>query len=192
MNATRGAVRNATTMTAADRRFEPLAARTVYEGRIVTLRVERYRFADGEEVEREVIRHQGAVGIVVHDGTDLFLVRQPREVVGDPDFLEIPAGRLDVEGEAPLRAAQRELAEEIGKAAESWEHLTDYVSSVGVMDEVVHVFLATGLSDAQAEAEHNERIEIVRWPLADLDGAIAASRDAKTLIGLLLLKTRAV
>jgi 8-oxo-dGTP pyrophosphatase MutT (NUDIX family) len=177
-------------MSAADRRFERLDARTVHEGRIVTLRIERYRFADGEEVEREVIRHQGAVGIVVHDGTDLFLVRQPREVIDDPDFLEIPAGRLDVEGEAPEEAARRELAEEIGKAADSWEHLTEYVSSVGVMDEVVHVFLATGLSDAQAEAEHNERIEIVRWPLADLDGAIAASRDAKTLIGLLLLKTR--
>jgi 8-oxo-dGTP pyrophosphatase MutT (NUDIX family) len=177
-------------MTAADRRFEPLDARTVYEGRIVTLRVERYRYPDGEEVEREVIRHQGAVAIVVHDGTDLFLVRQPREVIGDPDFLEIPAGRLDVEGEAPLDAARRELAEEIGKAAERWEHLTDYVSSVGVMDEIVHVYLATGLSDAQAEAEHNERIEMVRWPLAELDDAIAASRDAKTLIGLLLLKTR--
>jgi 8-oxo-dGTP pyrophosphatase MutT (NUDIX family) len=177
-------------MTASDRRFEPLGGRTIYEGRIVTLRIERYRFADGEEVEREVIRHQGAVGIVAHDGTDLFLVRQPREVIGDPDFLEIPAGRLDVEGEAPLEAAQRELAEEIGKAAESWEHLTEYVSSVGVMDEVVHVFLATGLSDAHAEAEDNERIEIIRWPLADLDGAIAASRDAKTLIGLLWLRTR--
>jgi ADP-ribose diphosphatase len=177
-------------MTSADRRFAPLGARTVYEGRIVTLRLERYRYPDGEEVEREVIRHQGAVAIVVHDGTDLFLVRQPREVIGDPDFLEIPAGRLDVEGEAPLEAAQRELAEEIGKAAESWEHLTDYVSSVGIMDEIVHVYLATGLSDAHAEAEHNERIEIVRWPLAELDDAIAASRDAKTLIGLLLLKTR--
>jgi ADP-ribose pyrophosphatase len=59
------------------------------------------------------------------------------------------------------------------------------------MDEVVHVFLATGLSEAHAEAEHNERIEIVRWPLADLDGAIAATRDAKTLIGLLWLKARA-
>ena len=177
-------------MTAADRRFELLGERTVYEGRIVTLRIARYRFPDGEEVEREVIRHQGAVGIVVHDGTDLFLVRQPREVIGDPDFLEIPAGRLDVEGEAPLEAAQRELAEEIGKAAGHWEHLTDYVSSVGVMDETVHVYLATGLSDAQAEADHNERIEIVRWPLAELDDAIAASRDAKTLIGLLLLKTR--
>ena len=89
------------------------------------------------------------------------------------------------------QAAQRELAEEIGKAAEHWEHLTDYVSSVGVMDEVVHVYLATGLSDAHAEAEDNERIEIVRWPLADLDGAIAATRDAKTLIGLLWLKRAA-
>jgi 8-oxo-dGTP pyrophosphatase MutT (NUDIX family) len=190
VNAASGAVRNATAMTAADRRFELLDTRTVYEGRIVTLSIERYRYPDGEEVEREVIRHQGAVGIVAHDDTDLFLVRQPREVVDDPDFLEIPAGRLDVEGEAPLEAAQRELAEEIGKAAQTWEHLTDYVSSVGVMDEVVHLFLATGLSDAQAEAEHNERIEVVRWPLADLDGAIAASRDAKTLIGLLWLKTR--
>ena len=58
------------------------------------------------------------------------------------------------------------------------------------MDEVVHVYLATGLRDEQAEAEDNERIEIVRWPLADLDGAIAATRDAKTLIGLLWLKSR--
>ena len=148
-------------MTAADRRFEPLGGRTVYEGRIVTLRIERYRYPDGEEVEREVIRHQGAVGIVAHDGTDLFLVRQPREVIGDPDFLEIPAGRLDVEGEAPLEAAQRELAEEIGKAAEHWEHITDYVSSVGVMDEVVHLYLATGLSDEQrrgrAQRAHRDR-----------------------------------
>jgi 8-oxo-dGTP pyrophosphatase MutT (NUDIX family) len=189
VNAASGSVRNPRAMSVTDRRFESLGGRTVHEGRIVTVRVERYRYPDGEEVEREVIRHQGAVGIVAHDGTDLFLVRQPREAIGDPDFLEIPAGRLDVEGEAPLEAAQRELAEEIGKAAGSWEHLTGYVSSVGVMDEVVHVFLATGLSDAHAEAEDNERIEIVRWPLADLDGAIAATRDAKTLIGLLLLKT---
>ena len=177
-------------MTAADRRFEPLGGRTVHEGRIVTLRIERYRFADGEEVEREVIRHQGAVGVVAHDGTDLFLVRQPREVIGDPDFLEIPAGRLDVEGEAPLQAAQRELAEEIGKGAGSWEHICDYHSSVGMSDELVHVFHATDLHDESADSGELERIEIVRWPLADLDGAIAATRDAKSLIGLLWLKAR--
>jgi 8-oxo-dGTP pyrophosphatase MutT (NUDIX family) len=177
-------------MTSADRRFESLGGETLYEGRIISLHHERFRYPDGEVVEREIVRHQGAVGIVAHDGTDLFLVRQPREAVGDPDFLEIPAGRLDVEGESPLGAARRELAEEIGKAAETWEPITDYVSSVGIMDETVHVFLATGLSDASAEAEENERIEIVRWPLADLEGAIAATRDAKTLIGLLWLKSK--
>jgi 8-oxo-dGTP pyrophosphatase MutT (NUDIX family) len=175
-------------VTTADRRFEPLGGDTVYEGRIIDLRIERFRFPDGEEVEREIVRHQGAVGVLAHDDDDLFLVRQPREAIGDPDFLEIPAGRLDVEGEAPLDAAKRELAEEIGKAAASWEPITEYVSSVGIMDEVVHLFHATDLSDAHAEAEHNERIEIVRWPLADLDGAIDATRDAKTLIALLWLK----
>jgi 8-oxo-dGTP pyrophosphatase MutT (NUDIX family) len=175
-------------MSAADRRFEPLGGRTIYEGRIISLRIERFRFPDGEEVEREIVRHQGAVGVLVHDDTDVFLVRQPREAIDDPDFLEIPAGRLDVDGEEPLDAARRELAEEIGKAAATWEPITDYVSSVGIMDEVVHLFRATDLSDARAEAEHNERIEIVRWPLADLDGAIAATRDAKTLIALLWLK----
>ncbi|MEN3282227.1 MAG: hypothetical protein V7607_3367 [Solirubrobacteraceae bacterium] len=179
-------------MSAADRRFEPLGGRTVYEGRIVTLRIERFRFPDGEEVEREIVRHQGAVGVLVHDDSDLLLVRQPREAIDDPDFLEIPAGRLDVEGEAPVDAAKRELAEEIGKAAATWEPITAYVSSVGIMDEVVHLFHATELSDAHAEAEHNERIEIVRWPLADLDGAIAATRDAKTLISLLWLKSGGV
>jgi 8-oxo-dGTP pyrophosphatase MutT (NUDIX family) len=175
-------------VTTADRRFEPLGGRTVYEGRIIDLRIERFRFPDGEEVEREIVRHQGAVGVLAHDDVDLLLVRQPREAIGDPDFLEIPAGRLDVEGEAPLDAAKRELAEEIGKAAASWEPITEYVSSVGIMDEVVHLFHATDLSDAHAEAEHNERIEIVRWALADLDGAIDATQDAKTLIALLWLK----
>jgi 8-oxo-dGTP pyrophosphatase MutT (NUDIX family) len=175
-------------VTTADRRFEPLGGRTVYEGRIIDLRIERFRFPDGEEVEREIVRHQGAVGVLAHDDVDLLLVRQPREAIGDPDFLEIPAGRLDVEGEAPLDAAKRELAEEIGKAAASWEPITEYVSSVGIMDEVVHLFHATDLSDSHAEAEHNERIEIVRWALADLDGVIDATRDAKTLIALLWLK----
>jgi len=175
-------------MSAEDRRFERIGGRTVYEGKIVTLTIDRFRFADGDEVEREIVRHQGAAGIVAHDDTHLYLVRQPREALGDPDFLEIPAGRLDQEGESPLEAAQRELAEEIGKAAERWERITSYVSSAGMSDEVVHVFHATGLSDRDADADENERIEIVRWPLDDLDGALAATRDAKTIIALQWLK----
>ena len=75
-----------------------------------------------------------------------------------------------------MQTVRRELAEEIGKAAARWEPITDYVSSVGIMDETVHLFHATGLSDARAEAEHNERIEIVRWPLAELDAWLAPYR----------------
>jgi 8-oxo-dGTP pyrophosphatase MutT (NUDIX family) len=181
-------------MSAEDRRFEPLGGRTIYEGRIIDLAVERFRYADGDEVEREIVHHQGAAAAVAHDDEHVWLVRQPRETVGDPDFLEIPAGRLDKEGESPLEAARRELAEEVGLDAETWEPITSYASSVGVLDEIVHVFHATGLSahDGGAEAEENERIEIVRWPLADLDGAIAATRDAKTLIGLLWLRARGI
>jgi 8-oxo-dGTP pyrophosphatase MutT (NUDIX family) len=175
-----------------DRHFERIGARTVYEGRIVQLTIERFRYADGEEVEREIVHHQGAVAAVAHDDEHVWLVRQPRETVGDPDFLEIPAGRLDVEGEAPLEAAKRELAEEIGKAASAWEPIASFASSVGMTDEIVHLFRATGLTDADGHSDENERIEIVRWPLADLDGAIAATRDAKTLIGLLWLRARGI
>jgi len=118
-------------------------------------------------------------------------VRQPREAAGDPDMLEIPAGKLDEEGEEPLETAKRELAEEIGKGAEHWEHLTTYFSSVGFADEQVHVYLATGLHDREVEPpDGDERIEIVRRPLAELDEAIAETRDSKTLIGLLMLQQR--
>jgi 8-oxo-dGTP pyrophosphatase MutT (NUDIX family) len=175
-----------------DRNFERIGARTVYEGRIVQVAVERFRYADGEEVEREVVHHGGAAAAVAHDDEHVWLVRQPRETVGDPDFLEIPAGRLDVEGETPLGAAQRELAEEIGKAAATWEPIASFASSVGMTDEIVHLFHATALTDAEGHSDENERIEIVRWPLADLDGAIAATRDAKTLVGLLWLRARGI
>ena len=173
-----------------ERDFTPLGGRAVFEGRIISVHVERFEFPDGEEVEREIVRHPGAVGVVVYDDTHVWLVRQPREAVAERDLLEIPAGRLDVEGEPPLETAKRELAEEIGMAAERWEHFITYYSSVGVMDEKVHVYFATGLRPAQAEAEHNERIEIVRWPLEELEAAIMSCRDAKTLIGLLELARR--
>ena len=117
-------------MGAADRRFELLPPDDL-RGAHRHARDERFRFADGEEVEREVVHHQGAVAALAHDDTHLVLVRQPREAVGDPDFLEIPAGRLDQEGEAPLDAARRELAEEVGLQAASWEPIATFASSVG-------------------------------------------------------------
>jgi ADP-ribose pyrophosphatase len=172
-------------------KFERIDSRTIYEGRIVTVREDRYRYEDGGEADREFVGHHGAVGVVCHDGEQLFLVRQPREAIGIPDLLEIPAGKLDEEGEDPLETAKRELAEEIGKSASEWEHLHSFYSSVGFSDEQVHVYLATGLEDVeQPEVEEDERIEIVTHPLAELDGLIDQISDSKTLIGLLELRRR--
>jgi 8-oxo-dGTP pyrophosphatase MutT (NUDIX family) len=168
-------------------KFERLAAETKWKGHLATVRLERWRHADGEEVEREVVGHPGAVAVVAHDEESVWLVRQPREPVGDPGLLELPAGKLDVEEESPLQTARRELAEEVGKDAESWRELDTFYTSPGFTDERVVVYLATGLSDVEARSE-DERIDVVPWPLERLDEAIAACRDAKSLIGLLWLR----
>jgi len=170
--------------------FEALGGETMYSGRIADVRIERFRHADGEEVSREIVRHRGAVGIVAHDDQHVWLVRQPREAVGVTDLLEIPAGRLDVEGEQPLAAAQRELAEEIGRGARAWEPIVAYYTSAGFTDELVHLFHASELYPEQAQSEEEERIEIVPWPLGELQDAIEQCRDAKTLIGLMWLERR--
>jgi 8-oxo-dGTP pyrophosphatase MutT (NUDIX family) len=173
-----------------DRAFERIATETIFDGRIITVSNETFRYADGKTAEREIVHTAGAAAIVAVDDEHVWLVRQPREPVGDPDSLELPAGRLDQDGESPLESAQRELAEEIGMTAGRWTALKAYRSSVGFTDEVVHVFLAEDLAEADGDHDsgEDERIEIVRWPLADLDGAIAEVSDSKTLIGLLLLE----
>ncbi len=171
-------------------RFERLGDRVVFEGAIVDVREGTFRHEDGEEVTRQWVDHPGAVGIVAHDGEQVWLVRQPREAIGHPDLLELPAGKLDEEGETPLECAQRELAEEIGKAAEHWEHLTTYFTSAGFTNEECHIYLATGLSDDPGHAIEGERIDIEPHPLKRLDATIAETRDAKTLIGLLFLRDR--
>jgi 8-oxo-dGTP pyrophosphatase MutT (NUDIX family) len=166
-------------------RFERVGSETLYEGSFFTLRHERFRHEDGEEAERDIVEHPGAVGVVVLDGERLWLVRQPREAIGSPDLLELPAGKLDEEGEDPLETAKRELAEEIGKAANNWKHLTTFYASPGFSDEQIHVYLATDLYDEQADTHEIERIEIVKVPLHELDEVIRANCDSKTLVGLL-------
>jgi 8-oxo-dGTP pyrophosphatase MutT (NUDIX family) len=169
---------------------ERISSRTVYEGPIASVRVDEFRYADGSTAERQVVGHPGAVAIVAHDEQILYLVRQPREAVGEDALLELPAGKLDVPEESPLECAQRELAEEIGRGAERWTELKRFYTSPGFAEEEVTVCFATDLRDADGEPGPGERIEVVEWPLSDLDGAIAACRDAKSLVGLLLLQER--
>lgn len=162
--------------------FEKVGSDVVYEGKIATVRVERFRHDDGEVVQREMVEHPGATVMLPLDGDRIWLVRQPREVVGE-ELLELPAGKLN--GGEVLDTAKRELREEIGKAAAQWQHLTTFYASPGFTNEEIHAFLATDLSDDPLEAEENERIEIVSEPLDRLDDVIRSCRDAKSLVTLL-------
>ena len=126
--------------------------------------------------------------MVAHDERFLYLVRQPREAVGEDALLELPAGKLDEPGESPIECAKRELAEEVGKAASQWRELKRFYTSPGFAEEEVTVYLATELEDTDAESDEEERLEVVAWPLEDLHRAIEECRDAKSLIGLLLFK----
>ena len=172
--------------------FEQIGSDVKWEGRIVRAGSERFRYADGTEVTRDKVWHPGAVGILAIDDQHVWLTRQPREVIGDAVSLEIPAGKLDVPGEPPLETAKRELAEEIGKRAEHWEELVAFYTSPGFSDERVWVFIATELSDTPepSAADEDERIEIVPWPLTQLDDAIEQCEDSKSLIALLWLATQ--
>ena len=173
-------------------RFERVRAEPIFEGKFFAVQRGHFRHEDGSEVVRELVEHPGAVGIVVLDGDELWFVRQPREAVGVPDLLEIPAGKLDEEGEDPLDTAKRELAEEIGKQAAEWEPLGSFFTSPGFTNEEVHLFLATGISDVaeRPEVEEDERIHVERRPLSDLDHLLATNQDSKTLVGLARLKAR--
>ena len=174
-------------------RFERLDSEPLYEGGFISLQRMRFRHEDGKVVERDIVVHTGAVGVVTLDERDqLWFVRQPREAVGVPDLLEIPAGKLDMEGESPLEAGKRELAEEIGKRAEHWEPLGSFFTSAGFATEEIHLFLATGISDVpeRPAVEEDERIHIEVRPLSELDTILTETMDSKTLIGLYRLKDR--
>jgi 8-oxo-dGTP pyrophosphatase MutT (NUDIX family) len=167
---------------------ERIGSKTEYEGPIAGVRIDEFRYPDGSTSERQIVTHPGAVTMIPHDGESVWLVRQPREAVGEAALLELPAGKLDVEGESPLECAQRELAEEIGKSAGEWRELKRFYVSPGLTEERMWLFLATNLSDAEHQPTPEERIEIVPWPLADLDGAIEACEDSKSLVGLMMLR----
>jgi len=169
--------------------FERVGGEEAWRGRMLAVQVERFRHDDGEEVTREIVYHPGAVAVVAHDGERVYLVAQPREALGEDELLELPAGKPDEEGEPPLETAKRELAEEVGLGARNWEHLTRCYSSPGFTNEAIDVFLATDLYEVDAEPDENERIEIRTVPLAELDGLIRECRDAKSLVGLLWLKS---
>lgn len=161
-----------------------------WTGRRVTVRVDEVERADGHRTTREVIEHPGAVAILAWDGERLAMVRQWRHATGS-DLLEVPAGTLEPD-EPPDETARRELAEEVGLAAGRWEEGPRFYTAPGFCTELMHVYLATGLSEATADADADEILEPSWMTLPELLEAIDHGTivDAKTIAAVGWLERR--
>lgn len=160
--------------------FEPDSARRVYEGRLLSLTVERW----GDH-EREIVEHPGAVAIVAVDEEGyVALVRQLREATRER-LLELPAGTAEP-GEAPLETAKRELREECGLTGGEWRELAAFWTTPGFCRERMHLFAAEGVTRGESAPEEDEELELVRWRVTEIRERLPEIEDAKTLAGLLL------
>ena len=166
---------------------EVLASSTGFDGRIVRVRVDQVRLADGRETVREVVEHPDSVVVVPIDADgNVVLVRQYRHPVGSA-LLEAPAGKCDGP-ESPEEAAQRELREETGYRAGELRSLGSFWSSPGFCTELMHAFVATDLTPSRLEHDADEDIVIERAPMSSVTELVrtGAIRDAKTIAALLL------
>jgi len=157
----------------------------IYQGKVVTLNVDTVRLPNGHTVDLEVIRHPGAAAVVpMKDDGTVVMIRQFRHAANGFIY-EIPAGKLHPQ-EDPLDCAARELEEEIGYKAGRFELLSSIFTAPGFADEVIHVYVATGLTPGTQNLDQDEVLDVVELPLREAiakieDGTI---RDAKTIVGL--------
>ncbi len=180
-------------MTIPNNGFSIESAEVQHRGAVVTTEVLSVRTPDGDLVERQAVRHPGAVAVVaVHDGA-VVLVQQYRAPV-DADTIEIPAGKLDIAGEDPADAARRELIEEVGLQTDELIELGSFLTAVGFSDEIIHIYAATSCHEVPRAVDGVEEAHssIIRLPLGDVDEWLASGRldDAKTLIGLFWARDR--
>lgn len=162
-----------------------VASRRIYEGRVVSLRVDSVTLPGGRSTVREVVEHAPVVVIVPLDGEgNVLLVRQYR-LPARRSLLELPAGGIDP-GESVEEAVQRELREETGQQAGRLERLCGFYASPGYCDEYMHLFLATDLHPSSLPADTDEQIQVVRLPLAEALRLVERGEicDAKTIAGL--------
>jgi 8-oxo-dGTP pyrophosphatase MutT (NUDIX family) len=177
-----------------DEGFRVVGSEPLCEAGFLSLARVRVASDTGEEFDRHVVHHPGAVVVVPvlprpDGGHDALLVRQWRVATGQA-LLEIPAGKRDVEGEAPETTANRELEEEIGYVAGRLDKLSEFYNSPGFCDEYTHLFLATELeARTRAAVSHEEAAMTIERVALERVGELIATReliDAKSIVGLLL------
>jgi 8-oxo-dGDP phosphatase len=153
----------------AEHDFETVSSETLYTGKIFSLRKDQVRMPGGKVADREVVEHFGAVAVLAMDESGRIpMVYQYRHPLGRR-LWELPAGLLDVDGEAPHLTAARELKEEAGLEAQTWQVLVDLDTTPGFSDESVRLYLATGLTQVDRPAAHDEEADMtLDWiPVAE-------------------------
>ena len=158
----------------------------IYEGRVINFRVDTVELPNGRTSSRELVEHPGGVGVVAVDKDgDLLLVEQFRKPY-DKMILEIPAGKME-RGEDPELCGRRELEEETGFTAGSFEFLGECYPSVGYTDEIIRIFLAMDLKKTEQHPDEDEFLNIRKVPLEQMYKRIMNNEiaDAKTVIGVL-------
>jgi len=163
-----------------------LSSQLIYDGRAVRLRVDMVRVPGGGETTREIVEHSDCVAVIALDAEDnVLLVNQFRKPV-EKELLEIPAGGIEP-GEDAVATVRRELREEIGYLPRKVERLGGFYSTPGYCTEYLHLYLATDLVPSPLNAEDTDSISVVRVPVSQLRGMIAAGDicDAKSIAGLL-------
>ncbi len=173
--------------------MKTFTSRRIYEGRVVSLRVDRVGSEEGTHRRNvEVVEHPGGVAIIAQPSPQtIVLVRQQRHAVGD-ELWEVPAGMIE-RGEDPRFTARRELVEETGYRAERLEFLWTIYTSPGFCNERIHFFSAEGLSPGEPEPEEDEAFEIRVWNIDDAWLLVENDelRDAKTQIALAWARSNA-
>lgn len=158
----------------------------IYDGKILSLRVDTVELPDKKYSKREIVDHKKGVGIIAFDGEDsLYLVRQYRISI-DTYTLEIPAGLVEA-NELPIDAAKRELQEEIGFYPEDIEYLFDMHASPGFTNDKLSFFISKDLKESKLEEDNDEFLEIKSYKIDDLYNMIQNGEitDAKTIIGIM-------
>jgi len=169
---------------------ETIESKTLHKGRNFTFKTDRVRLENGRETMRDVVDHPGAVAIVAIEEDEIILVRQYRYAAGR-ELLEIPAGTLEL-GEDPYMCAVRELREETGYAASAWSRLLSCYMAPGYSSEVIHFYVAEGLSQVGMSPEEDESIAVERHRFDQVVDMIENNTimDAKTITGVLSYLTR--
>lgn len=171
-------------------KFKRLSRTDIYDGIRVHLVRDRMLKPDGKEMDWELVIHPGAAAVIpVDEQGKIIMVRQYRNA-SDNETLEIPAGVLDSSDEEPLECARRELEEETGYQAKELTYLYKFYSSIGLCDEIIHIYVAKGLIQTQQNLDEHEVISVERYTLDELikmvfDGIIL---DNKTISAILMYK----